>query len=655
GQVVELVDIMPTVLDLLGMEIPAGLSGRSLLPFIADPGLTDGGVAVTTMYGSAAIRTNDYRYIRYEDGSTELYDLGNDPNQWHNLAADPAWQAVRSQLDSQLRSELEPDGWVWVEAGQDATGTAGDELFVIAPGSSTVAGANGDDVYFITAGGADLVEAADGGTDIVYTSISYTLPDHVENLQLRNRSRNKTLIGNDGDNHIVGGNLIRGADGDDWLQTLGIGRADGGAGDDFLQGGVWAEDLRGGDGNDRVSAGAGADMVAGGAGNDRLDGGEGVDTLFYSSALAGVGVSLARGGAQFTGGAGTDTLSGFENVTGSGFADRLEGDHRANILSGDAGNDVLDGGRGNDVLDGGEGTDTASYALAASRVVVNLGRTTPGNTGGAGIDRLVDVENLIGSLGNDVLTGSAGNNRLEGRDGGDRLNGAAGSDVLIGGLGRDTMAGGLGNDIYFVQQDEDQAVEGSNGGRDQVRAYLDHELADHFEELRLYGAAQAGTGNGLANVITGTAGDNQLAGAGGDDTLRGGGGGDRMNGGAGNDRVDGGSGRDIMQGNDGADVFLFDDGDSAATRSEADVIVDRAAGDRIDLRAVDASSSAAGDDAFTFIGRRAFSGGGEGAELRYRQVGGNTFVEGDVDGDGLADLMIRLNGEHLLVAADFIL
>ena len=108
------------------------------------------------------------------------------------------------------------------------------------------------------------------------------------------------------------------------------------------------------------------------------------------------------------------------------------------ILSGLAGEDVLEGGDGNDVLDGGTGIDTASYASAAQAVSVSLAVTGPQDTGGAGIDTLVSIENLTGSDHNDILTGNAGANALSG---------GAGDDILIGGAGADTLIGGAGNDI----------------------------------------------------------------------------------------------------------------------------------------------------------------------------------------------------------------
>ena len=93
-------------------------------------------------------------------------------------------------------------------------------------------------------------------------------------------------------------------------------------------------------------------LLDGGAGNDRLDGGTGVVTASYSSATAGIKVSLAVSGPQNTGGAGIDTLIGIENLTGSAFADTLTGNGGANALSGAGSSDLLEGGAGNDTLDG---------------------------------------------------------------------------------------------------------------------------------------------------------------------------------------------------------------------------------------------------------------------------------------------------------------
>jgi hypothetical protein len=58
-----------------------------------------------------------------------------------------------------------------------------------------------------------------------------------------------------------------------------------------------------------------------------------------------------------------------------------------------------------------------------------------------------------------------------------------------------------------------------------------------------------------------------------------------------------------------------------------------------------------GDQAFSFIGTGAFSN--TAGQLRYEQISGNTYVEGDTNGDGVADFMIRFDGLHALVSGDF--
>ena len=82
------------------------------------------------------------------------------------------------------------------------------------------------------------------------------------------------------------------------------------------------------------------------------------------------------------------------------------------------------------MLDGGDGTDTVSYKSASGGVTVSLAITGPQETLGAGIDKLVNVENLTGSSFNDTLTGNAGANTIVG---------GAGNDVLTGGAGNDTF------------------------------------------------------------------------------------------------------------------------------------------------------------------------------------------------------------------------
>ncbi len=84
-------------------------------------------------------------------------------------------------------------------------------------------------------------------------------------------------------------------------------------------------------------------------------------------------------------------------------------------------------------------TDTVTYADAAGSVTVDLGKATQQDTGAAGLDTIVNVENLTGSDFADTLTGTAGNNVLNGLAGDDRINGKGGVDDLQGGAGNDTL------------------------------------------------------------------------------------------------------------------------------------------------------------------------------------------------------------------------
>ncbi|KUO67793.1 MAG: hypothetical protein APF80_00700 [Alphaproteobacteria bacterium BRH_c36] len=187
----------------------------------------------------------------------------------------------------------------------------------------------------------------------------------------------------------------------------------------------------------------GDDVIAGGAGNDVIYGGAGSDTVDYSGSAGGVFVDLGIG----TGlGEGIDQINGVENIIGSGNSDVLVGSNCENTISGGAGgdgiyagggNDVIEGGEGNDVIDGGSGIDTASYAGASSGVEVNL--QTGQAEGGAGSDKLVNIENLVGSGSDDQLSGDSGDNVIDGGAGSDTLSGGRGSDVLIGGAGADTF------------------------------------------------------------------------------------------------------------------------------------------------------------------------------------------------------------------------
>jgi hypothetical protein len=83
------------------------------------------------------------------------------------------------------------------------------------------------------------------------------------------------------------------------------------------------------------------------------------------------------------------------------------------------------------------------------------------------------------------------------------------------------------------------------------------------------------------------------------------------------------------------------------------VITDWTSDDLINLSAIDASTRSSGDQAFTFIGTREFTG--RAGELRHERSDGRTVVEGDTNGDRTPDFVLRLDGSHSLSSGDFVL
>jgi Ca2+-binding RTX toxin-like protein len=186
---------------------------------------------------------------------------------------------------------------------------------------------------------------------------------------------------------------------------------------DTLTGGVDDDLLSGVAGKDFLSGLAGNDTLSGGTGEDKLDGGEGNDILY-----------------------------------GGGSNDRIFGR---------GGNDVLSGGVSDDALYGGGGSDTVSYAgTLTDGVTVRLLFGTA--TGAYGADTLVNIENIIGSSGNDILAGNATDNTIDGGAGNDRLLGRFGDDVVRGGDGGDTVFGGRGSDTLYGGAGDD-ALKGNVG------------------------------------------------------------------------------------------------------------------------------------------------------------------------------------------------
>jgi Ca2+-binding RTX toxin-like protein len=203
------------------------------------------------------------------------------------------------------------------------TGDSGNNRLDGGLGADALAGGAGNDTYVVDNIGDTVTELSNAGTDLVHSSLSFTLGANFENLTL----------------------------------VSGAGSIDG-------TGNSLANVIAGNEGNNRLDGGTGIDTLIGGAGNDVYVVDNLGDTVTEQSSE---GTDLVQSSVTFTLGANVENLTmmssgGSIAGTGNALANVLLGNQGHNTLSGLGGNDTLNGGAGNDVLDGGAGFDTAVFA-----------------------------------------------------------------------------------------------------------------------------------------------------------------------------------------------------------------------------------------------------------------------------------------------------
>lgn len=350
-------------------------------------------------------------------------------------------------------------------------------------------GGQGDDLYILHHAGETLVETVDEGTDTVWSSIDYVLPDHVENLSLITAgvAIDAAGTGNELNNLLIGSmsiNVLSGLGGNDTL----MGGWDAATTEPFSESTL----------DDRV-----VDTLVGGAGDDTyilsgLSFRDGVPDQIVEAVNEGNDTVLAS--MSYTLGTHVEnlTLRGAQAIDGVG-------NSSANVLVGNAAMNHLTGGAGNDRLEGGAGDDTYVFHLGDGvDTISDISRVAEGNrirfgdgialadltfvqdqqlltiqvgSGGEAIHLMdfdvsgvhgslvvqtlefadgshVDLAEVLapvpsGSAGPDTLTFGGGADVIDALAGDDVVDAGAGDDVLIGGLGNDTLIGGSGDDTYI--------------------------------------------------------------------------------------------------------------------------------------------------------------------------------------------------------------
>ena len=367
------------------------------------------------------------------------------------------------------------------------TGNDSDNLFNGGGGEDAMAGRGGNDTYFVDSAGDQVFEQAGGGTDLVRSSVSFTLSAYVDNLALTG-SAAIDGTGNGQDNILTGNNA--------------------------------------------------ANVLDGAGGVDKLVGRDGDDTYIVDDTFDRVVENAGQG---------HDTVQSSRSFTLSDHVEDLvlttsrnidaTGNGLDNLLVGNNGNNILDGRAGADTMNGGLGNDTYNVDNAGDAVTENPGsgndtvRSLISYTLGDNLENLT----LLGGTAIDA-TGNALANVLTGN---------AGANVLNGLGGNDTMQGGDGNDTYVVDSTGDIIVEWPNRGTDLVLSSATYTLSINVENLVLIGpAAIDGTGNAHANFIVGNDAANSVRGESGADRLEARDGDDQLFGGLGNDLLFGQAGAD---------------------------------------------------------------------------------------------------------------
>jgi Ca2+-binding RTX toxin-like protein len=415
------------------------------------------------------------------------------------------------------------------------------------------------------------------------------------------------------------------------------------------------DQLWGDAGNNGLTGGGAAELFnLGQGGDDTADGGGGNDGFYFGAEL--------DGGDSVDGGAGADDQVGLQGHYGGlpGAPFVLGANHLVNV-------ETLVLLPGDDARFGDTSGALYSYNIATidanvgngQRLIVNFNTLRVGeNVIFDGSDEHDGMFLTYGGLGNDTLTGGDksdwfyfGNNARWGA--GDSVIGGAGLDDQLGLQGSYTVTFGAGQLTGIETLVLLTGGDGRFGNPPGTGYSYDVTMDDGNVGALATMVVNANTLRaGVGGVTDETLVFDGSAESDGRFTIYSGAGNDVLVGSAGDDRIYGAGGADTLTGGAGNDTFAYLSA-AHSTAAAMDQVLDFSLGDRIDLTGLDAVSGG-GHNGFAFVGAAAFSN--TAGELRVIDLGGGSWqIEGDVTGDGVADLVIGLTSNHALAVADFTL
>ena len=382
-----------------------------------------------------------------------------------------------------------------------------------------------------------------------------------------------------------------------------------------------------------------AETVTGTSQSDYFKLGTGMDQIFAGGGDDKIDVGTVTAGSTFDGGTGTDTLfatADWVDLTTSNLTSiekltfRGTGEGASHTVAVEADQFALNGLSFHLQVDGMTGDVNYLTVFMANQGSIDLQNVTSIDAGADTRGLIIgdgDSESIGGTAMNDTISGNGGNDELYGRDG---------DDTIVGGTGDDIMRGGAGNDTYYVDSVGDQVIETSlapdDGGIDHVHATgVNFTLGDLVENLTLHGGDLNGTGNAGNNTIVGTDGVNQLRGL------------------AGNDILIGGKGIDTLIGGSGVDTFVFTSIlDAPVVTGTRERVMDFVSGsEKIDVSAIDADTTLAGDQAFVLDTDGVL---GIGEMMIKTNAAGNIVLLFNNDIGSAPDMQIQVNGNGFVFA-----